>query len=139
MTVVTINWIAILYSVIASMVIGMAWFGIFAGLWAEAQGKKKEDFKQGSQTVGYVLSVVSALVMAYILSHFIAYDGIANPSSTGMMLGVTTAFWAWLGFVAPLSAMNTAWEGRSWTLWAIDNGNYLVTLLVMGAILAGMM
>src|SRR3989338_7081666 len=109
---VTINWLAILYAVIASMVIGAVWYGVFSAAWLQAVGKKKEDLKDG-QTMGYVMSTVTALVTAYILTHFIAYSGAANPDSTGWMLGATTAFWAWLGFVVPFSAMATSWEGRS--------------------------
>lgn len=135
---ITINWMAILYSVIAAMVIGMAWYGAFATPWMKAVGKKKEDL-EGGQTVGYVMSVLTAAVMAYILTHWIAYAGVANPDITGWQLGTTSAFWGWLGFVAPLSAMNTAWEGRSWNLWLINNGNHLVTLLAMGAIIGSMM
>ncbi len=138
MTVVTIDWLAILYSVIASIVIGMAWYSLLAGPWLAAVGKKKEDLKDG-QTQGYVLSVVSTLVIAYIMTHWVTYMSVALPDVTGVALGAQTAFWGWLGFVAPLSAMNTAWEGRSWTLWLINNGNYLLTLVVVGMIIAVML
>ncbi|MBI4022651.1 DUF1761 domain-containing protein [Candidatus Berkelbacteria bacterium] len=138
MTEVTINWLAILYAVIAAMVIGMVWYGVLAEPWLKAVGKKKDDLKDG-QTTGYVLSVITALVTAYILTHFVTYMGVAFPDMTGSSLGASTAFWAWLGFVAPISAMNTAWEGRSWHLWLINNGNHLVTLLAMGMIIASMM
>ena len=135
---VEINWLAILYSVIASMVIGMAWYGLLAKPWAAAVGKKDEELKSGA-TTGYVISVVTAFVTAYIFTHWITYSAVANPDYVGYSLGATSAFWAWLGFVAPITAMNTAWEKRSWNLWLINNGNYLVTLLVMGIIIAKMM
>lgn len=138
MTEVTINWLAILYAVIASMVIGMIWYGVFATPWMKAIGKKKEDL-QGGQTTGYVISIITAALMAYVLTHWVTYMGVAFPDMTGATLGASTAFWGWLGFVAPLSAMNTAWEGRSWNLWLINNGNHLVTLVVMGMIIAVMM
>ncbi|MBI4032280.1 DUF1761 domain-containing protein [Candidatus Berkelbacteria bacterium] len=135
---VTINWMAILYSVIAAMVIGAVWYGVFSEAWLKAVGKKKEDLKEG-QTMGYVISTITALVGAYILTHFIAYAGAANPESTGAMLGATTAFWGWLGFVVPYALMATAWEGRSWNLFWLNMGHQLLTLVVMGMILASMM
>jgi len=134
---VTINWLAILYAVIAAMVVGAAWYGIFAKPWMKAIGKKKEEL-QSSQTTGYVLSIVSALVTAYVMTHMVA-SGATFYGLEGAALGATTGFWIWLGFLAPFSAMSTAWENRSWNLWIINNGNYLLTLVVVGMILAVMM
>src|SRR3990167_4021979 len=127
---VTINWLAILYSVIASMVIGMVWYGVLAGPWMKAIGKTKDDLKSDQMT-GYIVSVVTAALMAYVLTHMITqanmFYGLSGASS-----GAQVGWWIWLGFVAPITAMNTAWEGRSWTLWLINNGNHLLTLLVIG-------
>lgn len=139
MLTVEINWLAMLLAVLASMVIGMVWYGIFANQWAAATGKKVEDLKKETATSSYVLSVVTAFVSAYVFAHWIAFAGVANPDSTGIALGATSGFWAWLGFIGPITAMNTAWEKRSWNLWLINNGNHLVTLLVVGMIIAGMM
>lgn len=137
MTEVAINWLAILYSVLASMVIGMAWYGAFATPWMKGVGKKKEDLQSGSNA-GYAISVVTALVTAYVFTHWITYAGLAYPDYSPLMLGATSGFWAWLAFIGPITAMNTAWEGRSWNLWLINNGNHLLTLLVMGMIIASM-
>lgn len=135
---VTINWLAILYAVIASMVIGAVWYGVFSAAWLKAVGKKKEDLKSGEMT-GYVISTITALVTAYILTHFIAYSGAANPDYVGASLGASTAFWAWLGFVVPYATMATAWEGKSWNLFWLNMGHQLITLVVMGMIIASMM
>ncbi len=138
MLTVEINWLALLYAVVASMVLGMAWYGLLAKQWAAAVGKKDDELKQ-DQTTAYITSVVTALISAYVFTHWIAYAGAANPDSTGLALGATSGFWAWLGFVGPITAMNTAWEKRSWTLWLINNGNHLLTLVVVGMIIAKMM
>lgn len=45
-------------------------------------------------------------------------------------------FWNWLGFVAPVTLGAVLWEGKHWKLWFLNNGYYLVTLLLMGAVLA---
>lgn len=138
MTEVTVNWLAILYAVIASIIIGMAWYGMFATPWMNAVGKKKDELQSG-QNVGYVVSVITAFITAYVFTHWIAYAGMAYPDYSPMMLGATSGFWAWLAFIGPITAMNTAWEKRSWTLWLINNGNHLLTLIVVGMVIASMM
>lgn len=138
MTEVSINWLAILYAVIASMVIGAVWYGVFSAAWLKAVGKKKEDLKSGEMG-GYVISVITALVTAYILTHFITYMAVAFPDLTGASLGASTAFWGWLGFVVPFATMATTWEGKSWNLFWLNMGHQLITLVVMGMILASMM
>ena len=59
-------------------------------------------------------------------------------------MGVTS-FWdgviaggiIWVGFVLPTQASLLIWEKRSWKLFLLDNGNWLIGLIVMGGILAG--
>lgn len=129
MPTVDISWMGILWATIANMVIGAAWFGIFAGPWAKEAGMKKDDMKDAG--MGYLYSAIAAVVMAYVLSHFIDY-AMADDWMKGMQVG----FWAWLGFVATATASETIWQKKSWTLWLLNNGNYVITLMVMGAILA---
>lgn len=45
-------------------------------------------------------------------------------------------FWNWLGFVAPVTLGGVLWEGKPWKLWGLNNGYQLLSLLVMGVILA---
>lgn len=69
--------------------------------------------------------------MAYVLAHIVDY-----ANATTIMAGMQTGFWIWFGFVATTSAGTNLWEGKGWDLWLINNGNYLLTLMAMGAILA---
>ncbi|MCR4312064.1 MAG: DUF1761 domain-containing protein [Candidatus Uhrbacteria bacterium] len=75
---------------------------------------------------------VGILIMAYVLAHFIEYAGASTAKE-----GAEGGFWSWLGFIAPVTLGTVLWGGKSWKLWAINNGHYLVALLVMGAIIAG--
>ncbi|MEK7184476.1 MAG: DUF1761 domain-containing protein [Patescibacteria group bacterium] len=129
MPVATLSAMGIVLAVVASMVIGAAWFGMFADQWTKALGKKKSEMKGAPMT--YALQTVYALVTAYVLSHFVDY-----ATADTLMEGAQTGFWIWLGFVATFTAGNTLWEGKHWDLWMINNGNYLLTLMAMGAILA---
>lgn len=96
--------------------------------------KKMEEMKSKSMNQMYAMAMGGALVMAYVMAHFVDYTG-----STSAAMGMQTGFWAWLGFVAPVMLGTVLWEGRPWKLFWLQSGYYLVTLMVMGAILASWM
>lgn len=68
------------------------------------------------------------------LAHGIEF-GNAYLGTSGVSGGMQGAFWYWLGFAVPLTSGSFLWEGKSWKLWALHAGYYLVSLLIMGAIL----
>lgn len=129
---VDINYWAVLAAAIVNMAVGAVWYSrlLFGQEWAKLIGKKIEDLR-GNANQGYMLSAIGALVQAYILAHFVQYTGSATFSE-----GMVTGFWLWLGFVAVVMAMNTVFAGRSWRLWRIDAGYFLVVLVLNGGLLA---
>lgn len=132
MTPVTINYVAILVTVIVNMILGALWYSpvLFANAWMKEIGKKMDDLKGGAST-GYIIAVVADIVMAYVMAHFVKYAG-ATTAAAGAMTG----FWLWLGFVAAVMAMSYVFEGRSAKLFWINAGLNLVTFVVTGTILA---
>jgi hypothetical protein len=128
---VDINYGAVLVAALVNMVVGALWYSkpLFAKEWAKLTGRKMEDMGGGGR--GYGVAAIGALVQAWILAHFVAYAG-----STTTVDGLVTGFWLWLGFVAVTSAVHLVFEGRSWNLWKINAGYFLVVLLINGALLA---
>ena len=47
-----------------------------------------------------------------------------------------SGLWNGLGFVALVTLGVVLWEGKPWKLWVLMNGHYLVSLLIMGVLLA---
>jgi len=133
---VTINYLAVLVAAISNMVLGFVWYGpLFGKEWMKMMhftDKKMDEMKAtGNMNQLYGIAMVGALVMAYVMAHFVDYVG-----ATSVVGGMQTGFWAWLGFVAPVMLGGVLWEGRSWKLFTLQSGYYLVTLMIMGAILA---
>jgi hypothetical protein len=73
--------------------------------------------------------------MSGVLAHSLVYAS-AYMKVTGVSAGLMAGFWNWLGFIAPVTLGVVLWEGKSWKLWFLQGGHYLVSLLVMGVILA---
>lgn len=131
---ININYVAVLVAAISSMVVGALWYSplLFGKMWMKMLGKTEEEIKkEGGASTGYIVAGISSLLASYILAHFVDYTG-----ATDILGGVTTAFWAWLGFVVTTHAVITSFENRKWGIYMISVFHHLVSFLVMGAILA---
>lgn len=67
----------------------------------------------------------------FVLSKFVAAMG-----ATSIGAGISVGFWAWLGFVATVTLASVLYERRPMSLYILNNGYQLVSLAIMGAILA---
>jgi hypothetical protein len=127
-----INYLAVLVVALISMVLGFLWYGpLFGKMWMRLSGIRPDT---SGAARGYILATIGALVMAYVLAHVIAGMSVAFESG-GAMRGVTTGFFMWLGFVAPVQLGVVLWEGKSFSLYVIKTMYYLVLLVIGGAIL----
>ncbi len=134
-----INYLSVVVAAIASMVIGSIWYGpyLFGKVWMELSGHTPDPSKgQPSAMIkSYSIMFVGSLLMAFVLDHALIYAS-TYTLTVGVPAGLMVGFWNWLGFIAPVTLGTVLWEGKSWKLWFLNNGYYLVTLLVMGIILA---
>ena len=127
----TINILAVVVSAIAAILVGFIWFSppLFEKAWLEDIGRTREQI-EGDSPLKYLLAFIGSLLMAYILARLL--DLVGGPS---LEMGILLAVVVWVAFVAATSAANFAFAGRPVRLWLIENGNHLLTLLVMGVIL----
>ena len=132
-----INYWAVLVCGIASMILGMVWYGaLFGKKWMEIIGvdpNNKEVQKDMGKGTGflYLISFLLALFQAYVLAHFIAswQDG----------SGIETSLWVWAAFIIPTLAGASMWNneraGKAWSRFLIQSGYQLVLFIVFGLIL----
>jgi hypothetical protein len=129
----SVSIIAIIGSGIVSMLIGYVWYGpLFGKMWAQLQGWSVEDMKarqSQSMAKSYAMMFIGSLVLATVLGMFARTVG-ALTLSDGAMVG----FVAWLGFALPLLLTSVLWEGKSWKLYGLNAGYYLVQFVVLGTI-----
>jgi|SRR3989344_4496687 len=128
-----INYLAVLVAAIAAHVLGFLWYGpLFGKKWMQLMkltDKDKEKAKQKGMATAMVGSFLSTLVMAGVLAFLVDLAGASVAN--GLMLGFLT----WLGFLATSQMGMVFWENKPWALYMLQTGHYLVSLLVMGAIL----
>lgn len=133
-----VNYLAVLVCGFVSMIVGSFWYSpIGFGLpWMRLMGITPKDVqkakaKNKSMFGSYLIMFIAVLVMAFVLSHFLDY-----AEADTFLLGMQGGFWAWLGFIATTMTGSVLWEQKSWKLYLINAGHYLVTLVLMGGILA---
>ena len=126
-----INYLAVLVTAVVNILLGMLWYSpiLFGNIWMKAIGKTKEEL--GGAVVGYVFTIITALITAVVLALFIGY-----AQADTILKGIQTGFWIWLGFVATTTLAGVLWEGQPLKVYLIYNGLQLVTFIVMGSILA---
>jgi hypothetical protein len=134
--VLDVNWLALLAAAIAATVLGFLWYSpvLFGNTWMKLMGWTKasmdrEKMKDMQKT--YVVSFVGAIVMAFVMSKFL--NSMGEPGLTG---GVMVAFWAWLGFVAPVQLTEVLFGGKKLELYAINTGYQLASLVVIAMVLS---
>ena len=123
--------VSVAVAAIASMVIGMLWYGpLFGKKWMTLM-KMKQTAKKTMPASSMLVQLASSLVMAYVLAMFITMLNV-----TGYMNGALVGFWVWLGFIATVEIGGVLWEGKPTELYILKAAGSLVTLAVMGAIIA---
>jgi hypothetical protein len=127
---VDLNWVAIIVATIIPMVLGALWYSplLFADRWMRAVGRTREEL--GDASLGYLLSAIGAFLSAYVLARVVKWAEV-DDLWNGALVGV----FVWAGFVATVLGVTTFFAGRSRTLWLINSGYQLVSLVLMGALL----
>ncbi|MGB0756838.1 MAG: DUF1761 domain-containing protein [Patescibacteria group bacterium] len=132
-----INFLAILISTIAHMILGMLWYSpaLFGKQWANLMGFNLDDKeswkkKQADAKSAYVVSFVGALITALVLKLLFQAAVITNFGPA-----ILIAVMVWFGFTGPMMLNSTLFGERSVKLWAIDSIYYLVSGVVMAIIL----
>ena len=129
---VPINYLAVVVAAIASYVLAFLWYGVvFKNRWMQLTGIT--EMKPTAKNI--ILALVGAWFMSWVLDHA-AIFGNAYLHTGGVSGGLMCGFFNWLGFIMPLTMTSVLYEKRKWSLWVLDNGFWLLSLLVMGAILS---
>jgi hypothetical protein len=128
---VGVNWLAVIVAAVVGIIVGFVWYApqVFGRRWARASGIELPQPGQ-VQPITYVGAIVTAALTAYVLAVIIRGLGAASLAD-GAIVGLVV----WLGFVATWLASGVFFERRSTEWWAINAGQAIVSLVIMGAII----
>jgi hypothetical protein len=141
---VTLNYAAIGTAVAASFVFGFLWYGpLFGKIWAREM-EFPPDFKPQPKQFAFsaLMMVIGSFLIIWVLAHnmfvwdFFGRTSMPQMPPNPLAMGLSAAFFTWLGFFVPQTLGQKAWENHSWKLFGINAVYNLLSLTMNGLILA---
>ncbi|MBI3572535.1 DUF1761 domain-containing protein [Candidatus Kaiserbacteria bacterium] len=128
------NYLAVLAAAIAAFVVGWLWYGPFFGRqWRTLMGMPEGSMGMPGKippAKAMIGGFVTTLIMIWFLANFMNSLAVSSASQAAW-LGLMVA----VGFIG-MALINSVWyEGRSWTLFFINAGHYVVSLIVAALVL----
>ena len=131
-----ISYIAVIAAAVVAWLVSAGWYMSLGRVYQAALGKTPEQCKAEMQKPGaflpFVYAFIGNLVIAWMLAGVLGHLG---PGAMTLKNGVITAAFIWFGFILTTMAVNFVFSGRDKRLLAIDLGNWLLVLVVMGAVI----
>lgn len=129
---VHINLTAVLVAALAGFFVGGLWFSpiLFGKAWMREAGVTEEAVNAGNKAKIFGFTFVFLLIMSFCLAGFLSAPDV--DVSAGALYGFLTGF-GWIFFGIAVVAL---FELRSWTYILINGGYWVVTMTLMGVILA---
>jgi hypothetical protein len=136
MTFAGINYVAIVVAAIAAWLASAAWYVSLGRTWTAALGKTpaqlEEDRKKPGAFLPFIYALAANLIIAWMLAGVLGHLGVGQVT---LRNGAISGAFIWFGFVLTTMAVNYSFSGRDRRLLLIDAGNWLIVLLLIGAVI----
>ncbi len=128
---IRLNWVAILVAAIASFIFEALWFSVFMNEWLAGIGRTREWLVGTglNPAVQYATAIICSIIVAAVLSICIQATG-KQTARRGILCAVVI----WFGFIATSWAKAYIFEVRTFQIYFIYTGYYLIELMLIGAI-----
>ncbi len=125
------NYLAVVVAALSTFLVGGLWYSpaLFGKAWMRENGFTEEGMKGRSMAKIFGLAFFLALISAINLAMFL---GPENRPAMGALWGFAAGF----GWVATFVGTHYLFERKSFTLFLINAGYSVVSLTLMGVILA---
>jgi len=143
------NWLGFGLAIVAYMALGFVWYAPWFPTGKAWIRLTKMDTTQrppaAAMLQSMLLMVVGAILLMFVFAHnmMVYQDAYRNTASGGIAAyklsfldGLLGGVFTWLGFVVPLNLNQVAFNKKPWSLFAIDTGYLLVSLVVAGILIA---
>ena len=136
MTFSSVSYLAIVIAAVAAWLASAAWYMSLSRHYVAALGKTPEqmaaDRKKPGAFLPFVYAFVANVIIAWMLAGLLAHLGAGQVT---LRNGVISGAFVWFGFILTTMVVNYSFTGRDKRLLLIDTGNWLIVLLVIGAII----
>ena len=128
---IRLNWVAILVAAIAAFIFEALWFSVFMNEWLAGIGRTREWLVGTglNPAVQYATAILCSIIVAAVLTICIQASG-EQTARRGVLCGAVI----WFGFIATSWAKAYIFEVRTFPIYFIYTGYYLIELMLIGAI-----
>jgi len=125
-----INWLSVLVAAVVAFGIGGLWYSpiLFSKRWQKELKLSDEKINSSNMVLIFGLTFLLNLIAALVLDIFIGKD---SSLLTGLLKGLLVSV-AWIGTAL---GINYLFSRKSFVLFLIDAGYFVVFFTLMGAIL----
>ena len=92
--------------------------------------------EKGGNGKGLALQFYGTLVLVFVTAHMGDFMKVVYLDLGALQVGLTSAFWLWLGYIATFGLTGVVFEKHSWKLYGINMGYQLVGLMIATGIVA---
>lgn len=126
----TLNWWAIIVAAVSAFLAGWVWFSpmLFGNPWMKVSGMSPEKVKNANMGKTFGGAFFLTLLASINLGMFL------GPQST-LAFGIAAGAAAGIGWIAPAIGVVYLFEQRPLAQWFINAGYWVVTFVIMGAII----
>jgi Protein of unknown function (DUF1761) len=131
-----ISYLAVLIAAVAAWLSSAAWYMSLSRHYVAALGKTAEqmaaDRKKPGAFLPFLYAFVANIIIAWMLAGLLGHLG---PGQVTLRNAVISALFLWFGLILTTMGVNYSFAGRDRRLLLIDGGNWLLVLLVIGAVI----
>lgn len=115
-------------------IVGSFWYHprIFGTYWIRMKRVTPDMAERSSRLALHssAIMIIGGVFAAFMLSHVLYALRVESYA-----IAVATGFGIWLGFVLPSSINRVLWDHMPLTLYAVETGQWLVSLCIMATVL----
>lgn len=130
-----VNYFAVLIAAILGFVITAGWYSLFwSKVWSEVVGLTELSLQKQQSAAPFILAFAADCIMAWTIA--VLLGSIWPLQTIPMHNGALVGALVWFGFTITALSVNYLFAARSLRSLAIDGGNWLIVLMVMGMYIA---
>ncbi len=126
----SVNWLSVIVATLAAFAIGSLWYSslLFGNTWSKELKLSKEDIQGANMTLIFGITFVLNFIGAVVLDMFIGRD---STLMNGLFAGLIVS----LAWITTALGTNYLFARKTFRLFLIDAGYFVVFFAVMGIIL----
>lgn len=157
------NFYAVFVASLVTLLVGFVWYNpkVFGTIWMKETGMTEEKAKQSNMIKVFGLTIFYSLLLSFIMPAIVIHQmgalgmiggpdliASAKPSYAAFLAdygdafrtykhGALHGFMTGLFLALPMTAINGLFEQKSWKYILITAGYWMVSLMIIGAIVCG--